>query len=857
LRIVSWIVLVAALPALAAGKPAPSFRLSGLTPQGELPLLDMPAVDVEALLERDAQADPYLKVLQIGEPLKADVEPARFGQWEDLPDGDRLWRARLRSRDALWIKLGFGAFRLAEGAELFVYGDDRSTVLGPFTHDDVKWHGQLWLDPIGGDTLVVELRWPGARADEDPNIHLGTVLHGYLPFGDLGRKHHTGNDGSSGSCNIDVNCPLGDAWQGQKRSVVNLLNGGGQYCTGSLVTNTDADCRNYVLTAAHCSSSQSGAASTTFQFNYERPGCASGNAPTDHTVTGSQLRATYGPSDMTLFEMDNDPLQEWDAYYAGWSRETTAPTECTGVHHPSGDVKKVSHNSDPLIDGSNWGPDHWRITEWEQGTTEGGSSGSPIYDQNQRVVGQLHGGQASCTNITWDEYGKLDVSWNGGGTPSSRLSDWLDPGNTGAVTTDGINWVECQTPQPRLQYDSHTIDDSQGNGDGVADPGETFVIRVAERNAGTLDATGVGGTLTTATPLVTVNDGGAGWPDILQQDVQTSASPHFTVTLDPAFVCGDSVDFDLSMSAAEQPGSWAQTFRLSTGTANVSTSFVDDMEAGPNGWTQQTLSGSNPWSQSSADSNSPPTSWFVADVATVTDSVLLMPLQAGLPSDSELSFWHRVNSESGFDGGVLEYTTDGGTNWVDAGPLLVSGGYNSTISTSYSSPIGGRQAWSGDTGGWVEVRADLSSLSGRDVQLRWRFATDSSVSDEGWYVDDVTIESTSFSCGAVVEFPGEASANHSFTIDKDPGGFLLSWDVPVTGGAPDGYKLYRTGLGGGGSFAPTCEADLGTGTSAVLSSLVDNHGFVVVARNGLGDGSFGQDSAGTERPKAAGADVCP
>jgi hypothetical protein len=852
------VCIVLLLPATAwahDSEPAPSWTTTGLRPQVDVPVTDMPPVDRDALIAQDAQADPYLKTLQIGHPIKADIEPARSGLWEDLPDGDKLWRTRVRTRGALWIKLGFGTFRPAPGAELYVYDEDRSTVFGPFTHEHVKPHGQLWLAPIEGETLVVELRWPGALADEDPNVHLGVVLHGYRPFGNLG-KHHTGHDGDSGSCNIDVNCPLGNDWQDQKRAVVNLLSGGGQYCTGSLVTNTDADCRNFVLTANHCANSQADATSTTFQFNYERPDCSSGNAPTDHTVTGSQLRATYSPSDMTLFEMDNDPAEAWDAFYAGWSRSTTAPTECTGVHHPRGDVKKVSHNVDPLIDGINYGSDHWRITEWEQGTTEGGSSGSPIYDQNKRVVGQLHGGQASCTNITWDEYGKLDVSWTGGGTPATRLSDWLDPGGSGAVTTDGINWVECQTPQPRLQFDSYVLDDSQGNGDGVADPGETLVLQVRELNAGTLDATTVSGTLATATPQVTVDDDVSDWPDIPQTQTLMSSSPHFTVTLDPAFTCGDSVAFDLTMSASEQPGNWAQAFSLDTGTANVATEFFDDMEAGQGGWVTQNLSGSNSWTQSNADSNSPSTSWFVADIGTVADSLLVMPVVNTLPADAELKFWHRVNSESGFDGGVLEYTTDGGSSWIDAGPLITDNGYNSTISTSYSSPIGGRDAWSGDSGGWVEVTADLSTLAGLDVQLRWRFATDSSVSDEGWYVDDVTIESTSFSCGPVVDFPGEASENHSFTIAKDPGGFLLTWDTPTTGGSVDDYKLYRSDLSGMG-FAPTCEADLGSGTSIVLSSLTDDHGFVVVARNGRGEGSYGQDSAGAERPAAAGGDVCP
>src|SRR5204862_401196 len=101
------------------------------------------------------------------------------------------------------------------------------------------------------------------------------------------------------------------------------------------------------------------------------------------------------------------------------------------------------HDADPPTDGINWGPNHWRIGSYEQGTTEPGSSGSPLFDQNHRIVGQLHGGTASCTSLTYDEYGKVAASWDGGGATSSRLSNWLDPGSSGAVTMNGVDWSTC------------------------------------------------------------------------------------------------------------------------------------------------------------------------------------------------------------------------------------------------------------------------------------------------------------------------------------------------------------------------------------------------------------------------------
>ncbi|RMF75591.1 MAG: hypothetical protein D6738_03460 [Acidobacteria bacterium] len=832
------LLLVLALAAGAVPADAPE----------AVPTWTAPPVDVDALRAEDALREGMGVPDRVGFPIKADIAPGRFGRWEDGPDGSRTWRAAVRSPGALWLALGFGTFRIPPGASLVVRDPDGRTVRGPYTARDVRPHGQLWPPPVAGDTAIVELTWPKSVAGEEPNVHLGTVSHGYEPWGGIGAPPDDPST-DAGACNIDINCPLGADWQNEKHGVVNLLSGGSGYCTGSLIVTTDRDCRNYVLTANHCVSGASGAASTVFQFNFERPQCDSGIPPTDQTVSGSSLVATYSASDFTLLEMDSDPLESYQAYYNGWSRSPDPASESWCIHHPNNDEKKISYNADPLINGQNWGPDHWRVTEWEQGTTEPGSSGSPLFDPGHRIVGQLHGGTASCSSLTYDEFGKLAVSWDGGGTSGSRLSDWLDPTGTGHVTEDGLAWSDCQVPKPKLLYDDQLVDDAQGNGDGVVDPGERFVLQLDVRNSGTLGATSVAGTLTTTTPLVTLVDDAATYPDIPASAVRRSDPPHYTLETDPAFVCGDPIELTLTMTATEDPGTWTSSFTVPTGTPAVDTLFFDDIEGDVSSWTVETPQGSNPWQVDAGDANSPTRSWFVADIDTVSDSLLVLAEQPALPANTELRFWHRINAENNYDGGVLEYSENGGP-WVDAGPLITQGGYTSTISTSYSSPIGGREAWSGDNGGWQEVRVDLSSLAGSDVRLRWRFATDSSVSDVGWRIDDVTLESTSYVCHPLGPLPpGEASdpagPGAPLTIRKDPGGYLLEWSAPPDGGPPTGYRLYRTVLGT--PVDPACEADLGSGTSAVLASLPDDRGLLVVARNDAGEGPYGHASAGTER----------
>lgn len=450
LLILTVIWLVASSTFADTGPRAVSEIQAGLLPVERVSLWQSPAVDVAALRVEDAAHRDVPGVpLRIGFPMDTDLTPANSGTWEELPGGDSLWRLRVRTEGALWTVLGFDVFRLQVGAELWVYDPSLATAMGPYTSRNIRSHGELWFPPIAGDELIVEVYWPASLSGESPDLHLGKVSHGYKPFGIIGREATTDDDfrtdgfGDSGSCNIDVACPLGDDWRDQIRGAVILLSGGSSFCSGSLINTTADDCRPYVLTADHCHAG----ASTSFGFNFERPECGAGTPlpPTNQTVTGATLLAEYTSSDMTLLEMDSAPPEEFNVYYSGWSRDTAASQECWGIHHPSGDAKKISHNSDPLVDGTNYGPTHWRITEWEEGTTEGGSSGSPLFDNNHRIVGQLHGGQASCTNITWDEYGKLDVSWTGGGTVGTRLSDWLDPEATGAVVMDGVDWATCAT----------------------------------------------------------------------------------------------------------------------------------------------------------------------------------------------------------------------------------------------------------------------------------------------------------------------------------------------------------------------------------------------------------------------------
>lgn len=434
----------------AVGAPKIYSDRTDVAPTAALPTLLVGPIDPQAVQTEDAAAEAAGMPMRIAVPFQVVLTPESDGFWEVLEDGTQLWRLRIDAAGAIHVNLGFSQFHMPQGAELVVFSEDRTEIVRPFTAADNQDHGQLWTPLIRSDAVIVELHLHAGVDRKEVALELGQVSYGYRGF----------NSGAvvlaeprSGSCNVDVVCPEGAPWINEIRSVGVYTLNGTWTCTGAMINNTAQNQVPYFLTADHCGISSGNAATMVVYWNYQNstcrtPGSAAsgnpGNGSLSQFTSGATFRADYSTSDMTLVQLNSAPNAAWGVTFSGWDRSAGNPSSAVCIHHPNTDEKRISFENDPVTTTSYSGTSspgngsHIRVADWDLGTTEPGSSGSPLYSPQRRIIGQLHGGSAACGNNLSDWYGRFSVSWAGGGTNATRLSNWLDPSNTGATTLDTL-----------------------------------------------------------------------------------------------------------------------------------------------------------------------------------------------------------------------------------------------------------------------------------------------------------------------------------------------------------------------------------------------------------------------------------
>ena len=353
------------------------------------------------------------------------------------------------------------------------------------------------------------------------------------------------------------------------------------------------------------------------------------------------------------------------------------------------------------------------------------------------------------TCLIWKAFAKRGLGFSASQGSSNSSSDGTQAFDV-PPACQGVTVTRTATPSPvpagqQLTYGYQLNNVSGGTASGVTATGHVGAHATYVANSATCSGTYDSGTQTVTFPVGTMS---AGATVNCQFKVQIASSP--------------------STNAA----------------------FDDDFEPDLSHWTATHGSGAADWSLTTTTPHTPTHAAFASDPASTSDQYLTLNNPVTIASGDQLTFWHKrgleeQSSATGYDGGVVEVSTDGGTTWSDIGAgNFVQNGYDHTISSCCSNPLAGRQAFSG-TAPYEQSVANLSSLAGQSIKIRFRVGTDSSVGAAGWTVDDVFIgslvETTSTGTVAATGFPTQTA---DVTTRIDPVAGTVPGAPAVTGETP-------------------------------------------------------------------------
>ena len=394
---------------------------------------------------------------EVGIVMPFSVSLQKEGLWENVEGQGSICRIRIQVPNAEGFTLFYQNFDLPSGAYFHIYDLTKKHLLGGYTSKNNTPQKKFNTEIIEGTDCILEYYEPFSV--EQHNVFEITEI------GFIYKSVKNATDfGQSSSCHVNINCSEGDAFRKQQKAVCRILikeNGGLKWCTGSLVGNTKNDCTPYVLTAFHCAAKAKleDYAAWIFYYQYEGLTCINPiTEPISKTITGATLRAHSkdggdSSSDFILCEINQKIPTMYDVTFNGWRKTNISSPSGAAIHHPFGDIKKISTYKFPLTSssfGGVIGNTHWQViwgsTPNGHSVTQEGSSGSPLYDVNGLLIGTLTGGAATCTDKNLPEFfGKFSEHYTpSGATKSSeRLIDWLDMGLSGTASIGLISVNDC------------------------------------------------------------------------------------------------------------------------------------------------------------------------------------------------------------------------------------------------------------------------------------------------------------------------------------------------------------------------------------------------------------------------------
>lgn len=427
----------------------PKLKSTQFTPEYQVKSVDV------TLLEKEDNEFPKPSRYGVYERKEIDIKEEGCQITIDNPKG-KIWRYKISAREFHSLQLKFSRYYLPENAKLFIYNESYTKILGAFTSKNNNADSALFISVLHDNHSIIEYYEP-----LNSEIKGQLILEGIVKI----YKDYSSTQLTDDQHNlIGINCKEGRNWQDVKHSVCMIRyikDGSSYFCSGALLNNIKKDGKPYFLTANHCIDEMVNTSNVLVSFNYENSNCYGElHDQNQYTLSGARFLTTGNESDFTLLLLNQTPPEKYQPYYSGWDASNADQNNSVCIHHPNGNPKKISLDNDPprtYIYSIPWYGDdispansHWKVS-FDKGRTEKGSSGSPLFGYNKRIIGQLHGGDDNN-----EYFGKLSYSWNNQDQGYNSLSYYLDPDNTGIKSMDGAHSMNL-LPDPQVYIDFHTV----------------------------------------------------------------------------------------------------------------------------------------------------------------------------------------------------------------------------------------------------------------------------------------------------------------------------------------------------------------------------------------------------------------
>lgn len=417
------------------------------------------SVALEALAVEKTQSLDSVGPRRVGqgrnvEAAKSVSAMGALWQWRKTPAGGLVAAVSFSAEGAYGLRLGVLVQQLPGSAVVRVYTQaapgrvfeisgqeilqliERNQAAGDRSEAARTW----WTPDTGAGEATLEVELPPGVAAGALQISVPQLSHIFANLAvpteqeyQAQVQQNTKAIGDADACNLDATCYSDGASERNAVARMVFVKGASAYlCTGTLLNDGNSSGKPYFLSANHCISDQTVASTLQTDWFFRSSSCNSGVLQSASTkrVGGARLLYASADSDTSFLLLNDTPPA--GAVFAGWDASTVAAgVSAIGLHHPRGDLLKLSHgavvsqsscttSSDTTFTCSGTSGNYYRVN-WSQGTTEGGSSGSALF-RNGKVVGTLYGGVAICTNKSSpDYYGRFDVAYN------AALKNWLEP----------------------------------------------------------------------------------------------------------------------------------------------------------------------------------------------------------------------------------------------------------------------------------------------------------------------------------------------------------------------------------------------------------------------------------------------